>query len=265
MKSNSDDHATANGPPITCDICFGMTIYSSAMRDAKKPPMCIGLHGENMEVDNEGLAKDLDKAGFDQSLAQSELEVASHPDMLNFMIEVQHMRAFSASITNRPFPLVNPALQDYVFVPKTDRFRQVVCLHLMSKSLFRYIFWGATVYISKPPSDDARMVLPLCQGYTWYLVKPKKSPAGQVTSEPLPPATSTLSKSQPDIPQVDILARAQTACSFTARAMITFTDRHLSNFPERYVHAMERLARGMYAQMENLAKLAHDFGSKRDP
>ncbi|CAK4264771.1 unnamed protein product [Aphanomyces euteiches] len=236
MSSTTTGSSTAKQKTVECDICIGMTMYTSAMRDARKKPSCIGLKSSKIEINQQGF----------EELVEKRQREGKDNVRDNQTLRLQHMEAFLASLTDKPQPNCDSTNQDLIYAPE--------------KEPFRFIYWGVTLY-STPPSTlqgETKMVLPLCVGVS-YLQRPKQPTTVQPVT-PLPPVVDPITPN-------GVFQKAQAACLFTLHAMYKYADRLATNFPERYVESMERLVDNMHVQWGNMSKLAYrivTLGGKKE-
>ncbi|KAF0691232.1 Aste57867_17508 [Aphanomyces stellatus] len=232
---SSASAAESKQKSVECDVCIGMTMFTSAMRDAREKPICIGLKSTKCEVDQQGFVELLEKRQK-ESKDNTAAGLAARPDQVE---RLHHIEAFLASLADKPQPSFDTANHDRIYAP--------------DKEPFRYIYMGMTLY-SKPPaaaarSDDqsTKMVLPLCVGFS-YLQRSKQSSAPTVV-HPLPPVGDSITPR-------GIFEKAQAACLFTAMSMVKYVDRQSTNFPQRYMDAMDHVIESMHVQWSNMGKLA---------
>ncbi|ETV94407.1 hypothetical protein H310_12036 [Aphanomyces invadans] len=259
--SPSATAAASKHPTVECDVCIGMTMYTSAMRDARQKPMCIGLKSTKCEIDQQGFVELLEKRQQEAGSSSATNTASIRYD--DQQARLHHIEAFLATLSNKPHPKVDATAHDTIYAPENDT--------------FRYLYWGMTLYSNPAPTSpnaaagNAKLVLPLCVGIS-YLQRSKQPVAGSATSPTLP-TTSPIQRSSPLVLEHDgsgpgILDKAVAACNFTAMAMVKYASHQATNFPERYLQSMERLVDNMQAQWDSMSKLAIRIvtlgGSKKD-
>ncbi|OQS02912.1 hypothetical protein THRCLA_04766 [Thraustotheca clavata] len=217
---------------VDCDVCVGLAMYTSAMRDAKENPKCFGvLRTKSARIEGEFT------------------EVIGKEDSRQKRLVVdQHVKAFVAGLAEQPHPPYDHSFKDLIYVP--------------TNASFRYMFFGVTLY-SKKTLNDKNMVLPICLGYSRLR---RTKDAAPITEEHPTVPRHHAALSNPVIPGPTILDKMQAACIFTAMAMWTYGHRTADGFGERYVQSMERLVENMHKQVDNMAKMTHrimSFGSRR--
>ncbi|ETV75902.1 hypothetical protein, variant 1 [Aphanomyces astaci] len=277
--SSSSTAATSKHPTVECDVCVGMTMYTSAMRDANEKPICVGFKSTKCEIDQQGFVELLEKR--QQEAAGSPTRSKSATTTIDQEARLRHIEAFLAALSNvrggrifipgqlssahqKPQPKVDATAHDSIYAPEKDS--------------FRYMYWGLTLYSSTPTNTGHfKHVLPLCVGVS-YLQRSKPSlPAtADVASRSVPapspfsrPADLALTKAvDPEATPVNLLGKMTAACNFTAMAMVKYADRQATNFPERYTQSMQRLVDNMHVQWGSMTKLAIRIvtfgGSKKD-
>ncbi|EQC32665.1 hypothetical protein SDRG_09641 [Saprolegnia diclina VS20] len=217
---------------VDCDVCLGFTIYTSAMRDAKEDPKCIGvLRTKSARIEGE-----FAEVGGKDDGRQKRLVVD------------QHVKAFVAGLAEQPHPPYNKSFRDLIYIPATGS--------------FRFTFVGVTLYSKKTLSEN-NMVLPICLGYSRLKVTRDEAPV----SDAAPAVSRThAALSTPTAPGPSVLDKLQAACSFTAVAMWKYGHRTADGFGERYIQSMERLVGNMHKQVDYMAKMTHrivTFGGSR--
>ncbi|OQR83466.1 hypothetical protein ACHHYP_14670 [Achlya hypogyna] len=217
---------------VDCDVCLGLAVYTSAMRDAKENPKCFGvLRTKSARIEGE----------FTEAVGKDD-------GRQKRLVVDQHVKAFVAGLAEQPHPPYDQSFRDLIYVP--------------AKAPFRFTFVGVTLY-SKKTLSESNMVLPICLGYS-RLDRTKQDIAVADVAPVVPRQHVALSNPSP--PGPSILTKIQAACTFTAMAMWTYGHRTADGFGERYVQSMERLVGNMHKQVEYMAKMTHriiTFGGSR--